>query len=437
MNSILVNKPKLLRKKNVGISEGKGVKDDVSIFRLVAQSNRNSLSVTELRSKTRTNSIYKLLDRLSPRTDNIPGEYLFCFNELFKDHESDESKDKEIEKLLEKLKKSYNHFLKWQNWREIKLEFKPRCKNANKVISIHLNKNNSITLKLIPKGIQDKDKAILKFRKKVELHDISKYTRAHEMILSFCRLGGINSEIFSFKINKNYITFKVPLLPERRGGKLYFRTLTERSYYCNKQKYLDSTLNEKGQRLVKSYTNRGESLSSTNSSTHEKNKEKIRRLREKISRVYEKRKYQTLGLNVRGLLSYALEESNYSELNKSLENLARSDIYQQIKDSIYTYDEYGEKSKFPTSSYCYRIKSKFPFLAYYNDLKNILLVRYTAILLRRIARNLKDGLKIIGSERLKYLVTKEFFEGIKSLLIQYSQHIHDDNKSDNNVSRAG
>ena len=115
-----------MRKKNIGISEGKGIKNDVSILRLVAQSNENSLPFTELRSKTKTNSIYKLLDRLSPKTDDIPGKYLFCFNELIKDHESDETKDKEIVKLLEKLKESYNHFLQWQNWREIKLEFKAK-----------------------------------------------------------------------------------------------------------------------------------------------------------------------------------------------------------------------------------------------------------------------------------------------------------------------
>ena len=248
----------------------------------------------------------------------------------------------------------------------------------------------------------------MKFRKNFEFHDISKYTKADEMILGFCRYGGINSEILSFKIKKNYITFIVPLVPERIGGKLYFKTLTERSYYCNRQKYLDSSLDEKGQRLVNSYSDQEDSIVSTShSSAHEENKGKIRRLREKISRVYEKRKYQTFGLNVRGLLSYALEESNYHELIKSLENLATSDDYQQIKDSIYAYNECGEKPRFPTSSYCYRISNKFPFFAYYNDLKNILLVRFTAKLLKRIARNLKDSLEIISRERLKYLVTKE------------------------------
>ena len=75
---------------------------------------------------------------------------------LIKDYESDEAKEKETEKLREKLKESYEHFLQWQNWPSSP-RFRVGRKNANKTLSIQLDKNNLILLKLIPDARQDAD----------------------------------------------------------------------------------------------------------------------------------------------------------------------------------------------------------------------------------------------------------------------------------------
>lgn len=275
--------------------------------------------------------------------------------------------------------------MQWQNWTKIEPHYQPEEKNGSKIITITIgsDRNNLIILRLEAKH-KDEDKAELTFRKKKfkREDDISKYTAADKMILTFLHCGGINSDILSFKIKRNYITFKVPLFPEWKGDKLYFRTLAEKSYYLKKLRYLDCTLNDKGRRLVKSYEDC--ILSLFNSSNWERNKDRIHKLREKISRINDKKEYQILSINTRGLLSYVLKESNHDELNKSLENLARSDYYQEIKDSIYVYDECGNKPQYPTSSYCYQIKWNFPFLSYYNDLKNILPECHVAKLIKKL-----------------------------------------------------
>ena len=277
-----------------------------------------------------------------------------------------------LTKLKRRLKKSYNHFLQWQNWTKIKPHYRPEEKNGRKTmtITIESNRNNLIILRLDTK-YNDEDKAVLIFRKKKfkRQDDISKYTFADKMILTFWHCSGINNDILSFKKTKNYITLKVPLIPKRKGDKLYFRTLDEKSYYLKRLRYLDIALIDKGHRLV--ISNEDCLLSLLNSSFLERNKQKIYKLRERISKIKIKKEYHTLNINTRGLLSYALEESNDDRLNKSIENLAKSDDYQAIKDSIYVYDEYAEKPEYPTISYYYQIKRNFPFLSYYNDLKTI------------------------------------------------------------------
>ena len=94
MSLIQPNKPNSRGKNSIHVSERKGVKNDVWIFRMVAQSKGNYLPFTELKKKARNNSIYQILDRLSPRIDDIPGKYLFCCDDLAKDHETDEEKKK-------------------------------------------------------------------------------------------------------------------------------------------------------------------------------------------------------------------------------------------------------------------------------------------------------------------------------------------------------
>ena len=399
MSSIELNKPKPMRKKNIGISEGKGVKNDVSILRIVAQSKGCSLPFAELRRKTKTNSIYAVLDRLSPTTNEIPGRHLFCYDDLIKDHESDEAKEKETEKLREKLKESYEHFLQWQNWPSSP-RFRVGRKNANKTLSIQLDKNNLILLKLIPDARQDADKAILKFRKKkFDYIDDSKYTRADITLLNYSRFGGMNNDGFSFKTRKDYLTGRIPLIPERKGGKLYFRTLSENSYYFDKfyRTYLGSKITGKGLELIDSHI-----------------KSKITRKRgeshkHQISRVLNKRCYQEFSIEIRGLLLYALIEQDNKEFNKSIENLTEQDTYDEpVTNTIETMNEFGEPG-LPVYNLRYKIKRNFPFLTHYKSLKEILPEYFAIRQIKEIAMKLRNRLETDSLEDLKYDLYKVIF----------------------------
>ena len=67
----------------------------------------NYLPLTELKKEAKRKgkpiSIYKTLDRLCPENDDVLGKYLFCYEDLSKDHETDEAKEKELNKLVKKL----------------------------------------------------------------------------------------------------------------------------------------------------------------------------------------------------------------------------------------------------------------------------------------------------------------------------------------------
>lgn len=228
-----------------------------------------------------------------------------------------------------------------------------------------------------------------------------------------------------------------------KEGKLYFRTLADKSYYSNKyvSAYLDCSLDERGQQRIRSYQNQMDKiLASSNSSSTTKEKEErdkvIQKLQDKISNVYDKREYQVFSMNIRGLLSYALDESDYNEFNKSIENLAECDEYQEVREPIDTYNELGQRSDF-TIYFNYMIKRNFPFLSYYNDFKHILPGNFAAKLIKKIAKRLKYILDKASPDHLKYVVTEQFFDEIKpSLLIQDNEN--NNNRIDNNddVSKA-
>ena len=157
---------------------------------MVGQCKRNFLPLTELKKEAKCKgkpiSIHKTLDRLCPEIDDVPGKYLFCYEDLSKDHETDEAKEKELDKLVKKLEDLYNHFLQWHNWKKVKPVIKPKS-NGNKVITIQFDKNNSIILKLIPRAKKNRDKAVLTFRKKFEpTEDTAKYTHADSLLSMVC-----------------------------------------------------------------------------------------------------------------------------------------------------------------------------------------------------------------------------------------------------------
>jgi hypothetical protein len=425
--------------------ETPGKKDDTWIFRMVAQSRGNFLPAKELTRNAmyeyKHTSIHKTLKRLCPPTDDIPGTRLFCYNDLIRETNMPDGEYEDLLiKLRGKLKDSYDHLLQWHNWRKIKPIMTSK-EWGKKVITIRHDDNNLITLKLVPKtqAIQDQDKAILTFRKKKFDHidDVSKYTIADSNLLRFCRYGRRNTGHFSFKITEDYITGKIPLIPERKGQKLYFQTLAENTYYSNKYtlSYLDCGLNEKGQRLVKFYEEYIDKILNSNSSSKEKNKKRISNLREKISKIYDKREYQAFSMNIRGLLSYALDESNYNEFNKSIENLAEYDEYQEVRESIDTYNDLGQRSGFPIY-FNYMIKRNFPFLSHYNDFKHILSKNFAAKLIKKIAKRLKYILNKASPDHLKYVVTKQFFDEIKPLIQANENNNNRIDDNDHDVSKA-
>lgn len=303
MSSIQLKKSNSRGKNSIHVFEEKGVKNDVWIFRKVAQSNGNFLPFKELKSMTRSNSIYQTLDRLAPRVEDTPGKYLFCYEDLAKDHETDEAREKELNKLIRKLEGLYNHFLQWHNWKRLKPVIKTKS-NGNKVITIQFDKNNSIILKLIPRAKKDSDKSVLTFRKRFEpTEDITKYTGTNSLLIWFAFMGKNNNHLPYVKIRKQYVTFHISLIPIPKGGKLYFRTLSEESYSnLYSRRYLDRVQTEGG---------------------------------------------QNLRVNIKGLLSYALNEPDYKELGRSLENLAESDLYQEVKETTDTYNELGQTADSP------------------------------------------------------------------------------------------
>jgi hypothetical protein len=372
LSSIQPNEPDSAWKKHVSTSEQKGVKDDVWIFRKVAQSKGNYLPFIELKKKARNNSIYQTLDRLSPRVDYSLGKYLFCYDDLVKDHETDEAREKELDKLVRKLEELYNHFLQWHNWKEVKLVVKHKSKDGNKIVALQFNKNNSIILRLVPNAKKDVDKAILIFRKGFEpTDDITKYTRADSLLRWFALVGKNNNRLPSFKIRKQYVILHIPLIPKSKGRKLYFKTLSEESYSnLYSRGHLDRAPTEKD---------------------------------------------QNLRMNIKGLLSYALSESDYEELDKSLKSLAESDVYLEANEAIERYDELGQTVDYPIY-FNYIVKRDFPFLAYYDDLKQILPPDFAAKVIKSIAVRLnhKDGIKILARQYLRYITTKLFFREITS-----------------------
>lgn len=140
-------------------------------------------------------------------------------------------------------------------------------------------------------------------------------------------MGKNNNRHSSIKIRKQYVTLPVPLIPKPKGGKLYFKSLSEESYSnLYSRRYLDRVQTENG---------------------------------------------VILSMMIKGLLSYALNESDFNKLDRSLQNLAKGDVYLTVEEMIDTYNELGQTADYPIC-FNYRIRRDFPFLAYYSDLKQIL-----------------------------------------------------------------
>lgn len=363
-----------------------GLKEDLWILRLVAQSKNVVLPVTELikeaKSKSKYPSILRTLKRLSPETDIIPGRYLFCYDDFIRANaiSIEYQREKELKELLRELmsalKESYGDFLQWR-WNvepELESNSLQHKKDGSIFIVIKEDKNNSIMLKLLPWENKSEKKALLTFRKRFKpSDDVTKYTKAEWSFRWFTLVWKDGNRPQSFKIRKQYATLRIPLIPKHKEGKLYFRTLSQESYYSNvySRRYLDRTQTDNG---------------------------------------------EVLSLSILGLLAYALDESDYEEFDKSLENLAENDEYQKVSEAVNAYNAAGQTTDFPIC-FKYRIKKDFPFLAYYNDIKRILPVNFVVEVIRRIATGLKtkklqDRLTF-GREYLKYIVTKQFLEKIE------------------------
>jgi Txe/YoeB family toxin of Txe-Axe toxin-antitoxin module len=211
---------------------------------------------------------------------------------------------------------------------------------------------------------------------------------------------------------------QIPLISESKDGKLYFRTLSSKSYYI-RQECLNISLSEKGQRLVSRYENKIDDIwNSDGNLSYDKKKRIMYQYKSEVSKVYNNRHYQVLSIGIRALLEYALCESSYKEFDKSIENLAECDKYHEIKDGIYSYNEFGEtKYLQPDHYFRYFTKKNFPFLSHYSELRRVLPLNFMAKTLKNIAKQLRGDPEVITAsfEGLKYKITEHFFNRINTL----------------------
>ena len=320
---------------------------EVRIYRMVAQSKGNSLPATRIIKKGKKLGTYSALNRLIGGTEDIPGIRLFCFDDL----ENDDKNEQQFPKLKEKLKESYGSFLRDWDWK--KLTPQPSLTKNDKTIILRHDKNNRIKITLHRNEEEDDKKKVEMNIRFISNKNISKYSGE---IKSLILLANLPRSYFpkgsSLRkwLKSNYISLDIPLIPEKKDRRLYFRTLSRESYYTEKYEraHLRLTLNEEGEKLVKSHEKKIHNLTQNNSNSlvYEQKHEKIKlitikKLQHKISKIRNTKQYNNLNMTIKGLLDYALKERNYEEFKKSIGNLAECDEYDEIKREVYDYDDLG------------------------------------------------------------------------------------------------
>jgi hypothetical protein len=394
---------------------------------MVAQSEGSSIAADKIKKKFGRNvhSSYSMLGRLTGGLEDIPGIRLFCFDDLC----NDDKNEQQLPKLKEKLKESYGYFLR--NWHWKKLTPHPFLTKDDKTIILEHDKSNRIKVTLHRNEEDDEKKVQMNIRF-IPNKDI-KYS---DEIKSLIRLANLPSSNFPKEsplrkwLKSNYISLDIPLIPKRKDGRLYFRTLSRESYYTEKTERacLRLTLNEEGERLVKSNQKKLYSLTHRNSNSlgYEQKQERnliiMDKLKRKISKIRNSMQYNNLSVTINGLLDYALKECNHKEFNKSISNLAECDEYDEIIREGYEYDDLGFpelKIRIPASSYHfkYKIKGYLPFLSHYDSLEKALPPKFVLSLLRCIASEVKRYSLDMMPQGLRYIVTRMFYNEIKSWYI--------------------
>ena len=274
----------------------RGTKDDLRIYRMVAQSKGNCLPASDIVKKGKKRSLYLTLERLCGGfglTDDIPGVRLFCFHDLVEGITNEQ-----LEKLKAKLNESYRLALpsewKW-NWKKVKIRLEKRTADKTVLGVYHENdKNNNITIKLYPNKKNDAEKAKMTIRRKFALtDDISKCPPEIWALAEVSRLESSIPEksILRKCIKANYVSLPIPLIPERNDKRLYFRTLSRESYYRDRHRTacLRFTLNEEGERLVQLCEKKIYNLTYNNSSLNtllsKKNKQEKEKLQHEIFKI--------------------------------------------------------------------------------------------------------------------------------------------------------
>jgi hypothetical protein len=429
--------PKAARKKGHFMPGVKGGKDKgtLPIYRMVAQSKGNSLPAIEIIKKGKNVWTYSILKRLTGGTDDIPGIRLFCFDDLIRDI-SDQQQIEKV-KLKEKLKGSYGYLFPQWNWKKVKI--RPIDKNTLifnqddddnnhhhiKLYDYNYNKN-IVIVKLYPYKKDDKKKVHMTFR-----FTLSEVTNSYPWEIKNIIAWAMKLPRSCFPegspirkwIKSNYMSLNIPLIPERKEGRLYFRTLSRESYYTDgcERAYLRLTLNEAGKRLVQSCEemiyNSTNNNNNSNTPLSKINKEKDK-LKLKISNIGKSTQYNYLSMTIKGLLDYAVKESDYEEFKKTVTNLTESDKYDEIIREGYECDDLGFPElqiQIPVTNYLfkYKIKGYFPFLSHYDTLEKSLPRRFVLRLLRRIASKVKKYSLDMMPQGLRYIVTKMFYDEIK------------------------
>lgn len=136
-------------------------------------------------------------------------------------------------------------------------------------------------------------------------------------------------------------------------------------------------------------------------------------------------------LNLRGLLHYILlnlnwksgniTDKSYLEMNKVIEKLSRSDKYHDMENEFMRFNPVRRSISLDKEQIIlienqrsgYYIKTRFPFLSYYNEYKYYLPTNFAIQTLKEISLELQNKLEEMDIAEIKYFVTEKFFHRLE------------------------
>jgi hypothetical protein len=204
----------------------------------------------------------------------------------------------------------------------------------------------------------------------------------------------------------------IPLYIENKGKGLCVYSVTQISAASSKVSrwYLHAGLNQEGRKKVKLIEKQIEKVQSDPSMTIEEKSERLKPLDNKMNYVRDKRQHQTLTVKTKGLLLYAVIESDKSIFNEIIWNLSRYNKYDE--EDFDSYYDNGGLFLDARNKDLVR-KMDYPFLLDYHKFGGVLPPDFAFSVLKEIAVELQSILEITSASMLKFKVTSQFFSEIR------------------------